>query len=141
MPTRPRVPMKPVPDQTGRAVGLASAWDRALEAGEPPQFQSPWEARAFAMVVKLSEAGHFTWSEWVGFLSRSIAESGAKEATDGRRRSYGEQWIAAAESLLIAKGITSAEQLQARRLACWPINPGHAHSTPNPAGVNHVNRS
>ena len=133
--------MKTSPDQSGRAVGIASNWDRALEAGESPQFQAPWEARAFAMVVKLSEAGLFTWSEWVGFLSRSIAESGAKEATDGRRRSYGEQWIAAAESLLIAKGVTSAEQLQARRLACWPINPGHAHPTSNPAGVHHVNRS
>lgn len=133
--------MKTSPDQSGRAVGIASNWDRALEAGESPQFQAPWEARAFAMVVKLSEAGLFTWSEWVGFLSRSIAESGAKEATDGRRRSYGEQWIAAAESLLIAKGVTSAEQLQARRLACWPIDPGHAHPTPNPAGVQHVNRS
>ena len=141
MPARTRVPMKTSPDQSGRAVGIASNWDRALEAGESPHFQAPWEARAFAMVVKLSEAGLFTWSEWVGFLSRSIAESGAKEATDGRRRSYGEQWIAAAESLLIAKGVTSAEQLQARRLACWPIDPGHAHPTPNPAGVQHVNRS
>lgn len=141
MPTRPRVPMKPSPDQPVRPVALASNWDRALEAGESPQFQTPWEARAFALVVRLSEAGHFTWSEWVDFLARSIAESDVKEVTDGRRRSDGEQWIAAAESLLIAKGITSAEQLRARRLACWPINSGHAHPTPNLTGVNHVNRS
>jgi nitrile hydratase accessory protein len=133
--------MNPARDLPVRAAEPGSAWDRALEAGESPHFQSPWEARAFAMVVKLAEAGHFTWPEWVDFLSRSIAESGINEASDGRPRSYGEQWIAAAESLLISKGVTSAEQLRAKRLACWPVNVDHAHVTPNPAGVNHVNRS
>ena len=34
-------------------------------------FSAPWEARAFAMALKLSEAGHFTWDE---FRERLIAE-------------------------------------------------------------------
>ena len=33
------------------------------EAGAPV-FQAPWEAQAFAMVVRLREAGHLTWAEW-----------------------------------------------------------------------------
>ncbi len=132
--------MIPERNPSVRESGPGFAWARSLEAGEPPQFQNPWEARAFAMVVKLADAGHFTWPESVGYWSQSIAESETNEATDGRRRSDGEQWIAAAESILIAKGMTSAEQLRARRLACWPIHPGHAHPTPNPAGDNHVNR-
>lgn len=122
------------------ATAPASLWDRALEAGRSPQFQTPWEARAFAMVVQLSEAGCFSWPEWVGFLSKSIAEAARDEAADGRPRSYSEQWIAAAEALLIAKGITSSEQLLARRLACWPMNSAHVHPSPHSSGEHHVIR-
>ena len=93
------------------------------------------------MVVQLSEAGYFTWSEWVGFLSKSIAEAARDEAADGRPRSYSEQWIAAAEALLIAKAITSSEQLQARRLACWPMNSAHVHPSSSPFGEQHVVRN
>lgn len=118
----------------------ASLWDRALETGESPQFQTPWEARAFAMVVQLSEAGLFTWSEWVGVLSKNIAEAARDEAAGGRPRSYGELWISAAEALLIEKNITSSEQLQARRLACWPMSSAHLHPSPHPAGEHHVIR-
>ncbi|MEK7878383.1 MAG: nitrile hydratase accessory protein, partial [candidate division NC10 bacterium] len=30
---------------------------------EGPVFQEPWEAEAFAMAVRLHEAGYFTWRE------------------------------------------------------------------------------
>ena len=33
-------------------------------------FAEPWEAKAFAIVVKLAEAGHFTWPEWVECFSK-----------------------------------------------------------------------
>jgi len=132
--------MIPPSDPSRSATESASVWDRALDAGEPPTFETPWEARAFAMVVQLSEAGHFTWPEWVSFLSKSIADAALVEAADGRPRSYAEQWIAAAEALLIAKGITSSEQLHARRLACWPMNSVHVHPSPHPAGEHHVIR-
>ena len=29
-----------------------------------PVFAEPWQANAFALAVKLSEQGHFTWQEW-----------------------------------------------------------------------------
>ena len=37
---------------------------------EGPVFREPWEAQAFAMTVKLHEAGHFTWPEWAAVLAR-----------------------------------------------------------------------
>jgi hypothetical protein len=35
------------------------------DEGEPV-FAEPWQAQAFALAVKLSEQGHFTWKEWGG---------------------------------------------------------------------------
>ncbi|MGH6819857.1 MAG: nitrile hydratase accessory protein, partial [Methylocella sp.] len=40
---------------------------------DDPVFREPWEAQAFAMAVKLSEAGHFTWKEWAEALGAEIA--------------------------------------------------------------------
>lgn len=81
------------------------------------KFAAPWEARAFAIVVSLSQAGHFSWSEWVEFFSAEVARDAGFEAAGGKPRSYYEQWLSAAESLLSAKGLTTTEQLQARRFA------------------------
>ena len=44
-----------------------------LEQGEPV-FQEPWQARSFAMCLKLHEAGLFQWQEWAERLSSNIAE-------------------------------------------------------------------
>ena len=103
------------------------------DSGSLPVFQSPWEAKAFAMVVHLSESGCFSWAEWVERLAAHLAA--ARDATDQglRARSYAECWVDAAESLLIAKGITSAEQLQARRLGAWPLDMAHARNSADPA--------
>ena len=38
-----------------------------------PVFAEPWEAHAFALAVKLSEAGLFTWSEWSAALAEELA--------------------------------------------------------------------
>jgi hypothetical protein len=29
-----------------------------------PVFAEPWQAQAFALAVRLSEQGYFTWKEW-----------------------------------------------------------------------------
>ena len=98
-----------------------------------PVFHSPWEAKAFAMVVHLSESGCFSWPEWVEQLAAHLAA--ARDAADRglRARGHAECWIDAAESLLIARGITSAEQLRARRLGAWPIDIAHARTRADPA--------
>jgi hypothetical protein len=39
--------------------------------GENPVFKAPWEARAFAMVIRLHERGLFTWTEWAEAAERT----------------------------------------------------------------------
>ena len=33
-----------------------------------PVFAEPWQAHAFALAVKLSDAGVFSWAEWTQAL-------------------------------------------------------------------------
>ena len=75
-----------------------------------PVFAEPWQAQAFALAVKLSEAGHFTWKEWAATLADEI-ESAARrgEADDGSR--YYEYWLAALERLVTGKGLTDSAAL------------------------------
>lgn len=75
-----------------------------------PVFAEPWEAQAFAMAVKLHEAGVFSWVEWAEMLGAAL-----KAQPD---RPYYENWLAALEQLSEAKGvITEPERLQ--RIAEW----------------------
>lgn len=38
-----------------------------------PVFAEPWQAQAFALAVKLSEDGYFTWKEWAAALAERKA--------------------------------------------------------------------
>ena len=83
---------------------------------EEPVFAEPWEAQAFALAVKLSEQGHFTWKEWAATLAeelKSAADQG--EPDDGSR--YYEHWLAALERLVTAKGLSDRTALLARKEA------------------------
>src|SRR5215471_5568922 len=46
---------------------------RAMK-GEPV-FAEPWQAHAFALAVKLSERGLFTWAEWSATLAEELAKA------------------------------------------------------------------
>jgi len=37
--------------------------------GDEPVFAAPWQAQVFALAVKLSEQGHFSWQEWAAALA------------------------------------------------------------------------
>ena len=37
-----------------------------------PMFDAPWQARTFAMTVKLHESGLFSWKEWSDLLATNI---------------------------------------------------------------------
>ena len=89
------------------------------------KFSEPWEAKAFAIIVKLAQAGHFAWSEWVDYFSDEVAASTAVEAAGGKPKTYYEQWLDAAERILIVKGVTSAEQLAAKRFAIGSVGTTH----------------
>ena len=80
------------------------------EAEDGPVFKEPWEAAAFAMAVRLSEAGKFTWSEWVDYLSAEIAAAKQRGDPDLGDRYY-EHWLSALEKLVIDKGLGSEAEL------------------------------
>jgi nitrile hydratase accessory protein len=82
-----------------------------------PVFREPWEAQAFAMAVRLSEAGHFTWTEWAAALAGEIRQAQAAGDPD-LGDTYYLHWLAALERLVAAKGLVSAEEL-ARRKDEW----------------------
>src|SRR5436305_5572387 len=84
------------------------------EAG--PVFAEPWQAQAFALAVKLSEQGHFTWKEWAAALADALKAAAARgEPDDGSR--YYHHWQAALERLVTEKGLTNPEALEARKAA------------------------
>jgi nitrile hydratase accessory protein len=88
-------------------------------------FAEPWEARAFAIIVNLAQAGHFAWGEWVDCFSQEVARATAAEAAGAPAKTYYEQWLDAAETLLVEKGITSHPQLMAKRFAIGAVGPAH----------------
>jgi nitrile hydratase accessory protein len=61
---------------------------------EGPVFNAPWEAQAFALAVSLSEAGHFTWSEWVQVFSRQI-QLAQEQGEPDLGNTYYQHWLAA----------------------------------------------
>ena len=88
-------------------------------------FAEPWEAKAFAMVVTLAQAGHFSWAEWVECFSKEVTVAAAVEAAGGTPKTYYAQWLDAAEKLLVGKGFTSAAQLAAKRFAVGAVGSVH----------------
>lgn len=81
-----------------------------------PVFAEPWQATAFALAVRLSAQGHFTWKEWAATLADELklaAERG--EPDDGSR--YYQHWLAALERLVVAKRLSDPATLLARKEA------------------------
>jgi nitrile hydratase accessory protein len=79
-------------------------------------FAEPWQAQAFALAVKLSEQGHFTWNEWAAALAHALQAAANRGDTDDGSRYY-EHWLAALERLVTAKGLTDSSALVARKKA------------------------
>ena len=86
---------------------------------DEPVFREPWEAQAFAMTVLLHQRGVFTWGEWAQVLGTQIAA--------GPGKSYYQHWLAALESIVSAKGASTADEL-IRYQRAWEHA---AHRTPH----------
>ena len=81
-----------------------------------PVFAEPWQAQAFALAVKLSEQGHFTWKEWAAALADELkATADRGEPDDGSH--YYEHWLTTLERLVAAKGLSDPAALAARKEA------------------------
>jgi len=90
------------------------------QAKDGPVFAEPWQAEAFALVLKLVEDGRFTWSEWAAALGAEIAHArdaaGAPdpaEVADGS--AYYTCWLAALEGLTLSKRLVAEAELAARK--------------------------
>ncbi len=110
-------------DQEPASPLLAKALSVCVDADM--KFAEPWEARAFAIIVKLAQAGYFSWSEWVECFSQEVAAATTVEAAGGQPKTYYEQWLSAAETLVTDKGVASREQLIARRFAIGSVGATH----------------
>lgn len=79
------------------------------------KFKEAWQATAYVVTVKLSEAGFFTWDEWTNALSKKLRSNiyGENEltATDDH---YYDHWQSALEQLLIDKAVVTNAQLDER---------------------------
>ena len=73
-------------------------------------FQAPWEARAFGLAVALNQKDLYKWREFSAELAATIA---AADQNDDPANYY-TRWIASLEELIIAKGLLSREQLDAK---------------------------
>ena len=79
--------------------------------GDRAVFAEPWEAEAFALAVKLSEQGHFTWKEWAATLADELkAATDRGEIDDGSH--YYHYWLAALEKLVTEKGLINQEAME-----------------------------
>ena len=84
------------------------------EAG--PVFAEPWQAQAFALAVRLSEQGYFTWKEWAAALAAELkAAVDRGEPDDGSH--YYDHWLATLERLVAAKGLADPSAMQERKEA------------------------
>ena len=92
--------------------------------GPEHAFAEPWQAQLFAVTLKLSQAGHFTWTEWTEHFGARLRRAAAESADDARPMpevdsvTYYDVWLAALESLLIQRGVARAEEL-ARLKQAW----------------------
>ena len=105
------------PDHLIAAAETVAPFPRDPEGA--PAFAEPWQAQAFALTLALHARGLFTWSEW--------AEALGSEIRRGEAGGYYGCWLAAIERLAVAKGVTDAAELDARRHA-WDRA---AHATPH----------
>ena len=82
--------------------------------GDGPVFAEPWQAQAFALAVRLSESGAFTWKEWTETIgARFAAAKAAGNPDDGSH--YYEHWLEALEELVTGKGLLDHATLRTRR--------------------------
>jgi nitrile hydratase accessory protein len=101
-------------------VAPASAADRLAglpRDAEGPVFAEPWQAQAFALTLRLHEAGCFAWAEWTAALAAELRRAAECGEPDNDAAHYYDHWVAALEALVTAKGLTDPATLERRKHA------------------------
>lgn len=90
--------------------------DTDIRRPEEPTFEAPWQARAFAIAVALTDRGNGDWP-WEDFQTRLIEEIDADDRTTASETIYYDQWLRALERLLVEEGVIDAGELRDRAAA------------------------
>ena len=102
-----------LPEGLPEAIAQAGQ-DAALPGdGNELVFNSPWEAKAFAIVLALHQQGHYSWTEWAQALGGEIRAAGDEDDGTG----YYLLWLSAAEKLIASKALVDESELLARKQA------------------------
>ncbi|WP_115863754.1 nitrile hydratase accessory protein [Halorussus litoreus] len=99
--------------------------DSTPEPGDDaPTFDAPWQARAFALAVTLTDERDDEAVSWDEFQRRLVAEVDADTAGTGAESNdrgsddpeavYYDQWLGALEGLLVDRGLLDPGDLAAR---------------------------
>jgi nitrile hydratase accessory protein len=103
------------PDSIPQPQNLAALTSLPRDEGGPV-FAEPWQAQAFALAVRLSAQGHFTWKEWAAALAEELKTAADRgEPDDGSR--YYHHWLAALERLVTAKRLSDPRAMLERKEA------------------------
>jgi nitrile hydratase accessory protein len=114
---------------TGAEAERLDALPRLPREKDGPVFAEPWQAQAFALAVKLSEQGHFTWKEWAAALANELKTAQSRgEPDDGSH--YYDHWLAALEHLATSKGLVDSIGLATRKEAWADAYRNTPHGTP-----------
>jgi nitrile hydratase accessory protein len=95
-------------------MSLATGLDAAIagQSIDSITFQLPWTARAFALTLAASRAGHFSLKTFQASLISAIAASEASEVEITSEEDYYTCWIEALTCLLESKKIFTGLQLE-----------------------------
>lgn len=88
--------------------------ERPAPGEDAPTFDAPWQARAFALAVALTDEHDDATLTWQEFQSRLVAEVEADREAGDPDEVYYRQWLAALERALVERGILDPGDLAAR---------------------------
>ena len=86
----------------------------AATPDDAPTFEAPWQARAFALAVALTDEHEADAPSWDEFQSRLVAEVDADREEGDPETVYYRQWLAALERLLVERNVLEPGELLAR---------------------------
>ncbi len=76
-----------------------------------PLFSEPWQAEAFALLTVLRDQGRVSAADWAKRLGTALRDEGAAEEPEAFHRA----WLTALEGLTLDSGLSTRDELDARR--------------------------
>lgn len=91
---------------------------------DAPTFEAPWQARAFALAVALTDEDDLPWDEFQSRLVEAVDEDVA--SGNAGEEAYYRQWLTALERLLVERDLLAPGELT-ERVASFDAGDRSAH--------------